>query len=653
MTPIIGGKSFFTAAELAEMKLPGLSSKRKINERAKDERWVLKFDKLGAPLHRERRGRGGGVEYHVDLLPAAARVELAKRGLAGVAEVHAGPPPELQPASLWPWFEAQTDKVKAEAKRRLAILDALDRAERAGMTRTAAVALVSGDYGVSSATLWGWFRLVTGVAPSDRLPHLAPRRKGGGVEVEIDDTIWTILKSDWLRAEKPTFESCYQRALLVATSRGLTLPCVRTLKRRLEREVPAAVVLLRREGPDAVRQVLPAQRRSVEQLHALELVNIDGHKWDVFVRFPNGEIGRPIMVAIQDVYSRKLLAWRFGDTESAVLTRLAFADLFRNYGIPKGCLLDNGRAFASKWITGGAKTRFRFKIREDEPTGLLPGVGINPHWALPYRGSSKPIERTFGIGGIAGDAAKHPAFAGAYTGNSPENKPHNYNEKNAIDWDVFVRVANSEIARLNAKPNRATEMGKGIHSFDDVFNASYANAIISKAGEEQLRLALLTADDVSTDRKTGEIRYLDNRYWAPELSQIAGDRVVVRFDPDDLTLPMHVYSRDGRPLVSAPLVSAVQFLDVQAAKTRMRQEREHRKAVRQAEKLQNLMDAADIAAMLPRHENAAVPEPTVMRPVRHRGSAATAARPIAAEVQEQLDVRDRIGAAVRKLRIVQ
>jgi hypothetical protein len=28
--------------------------------------------------------------------------------------------------------------------------------------------------------------------------------------------------------------------------------------------------------------------------------------------------------------------------------------------------LDNGRAFASKWITGGANTRFRFKVREED-----------------------------------------------------------------------------------------------------------------------------------------------------------------------------------------------------------------------------------------------------------------------------------------------
>src|SRR3546814_11919637 len=78
-----------------------------------------------------------------------------------------------------------------------------------------------------------------------------------------------------------------------------------------------------------------------------------------------------------------------------VTARLVFADLFQNWGIPKGLLADNGRAFASKWLTGGAKTRFRFKVRDEDPTGLLVALGVTIHWAKPYRGQSKPIERGF------------------------------------------------------------------------------------------------------------------------------------------------------------------------------------------------------------------------------------------------------------------
>src|SRR3546814_16811814 len=64
------------------------------------------------------------------------------------------------------------------------------------------------------------------------------------------------------------------------------------------------VIMLRREGDEALRRMLPAQERTVAELHALELVNIDGHKVDVFVKWPDGRIVRPIIIGIQDVYSR-------------------------------------------------------------------------------------------------------------------------------------------------------------------------------------------------------------------------------------------------------------------------------------------------------------------------------------------------------------
>jgi transposase InsO family protein len=651
VTPI-GGKSWFTAAELADLGLPGLSrAKRKINERAAAERWALKVDEAGLPLARPRAGRGGGLEYNIALLPPAARLALAKSEMSGVATVTADAP--LTPASLWPWYEGQSAKVKAEAQRRMAVVSAVERYVDAGLTRSAAVACAGGEHKVSPSTLWTWLQLVAGCSAMDWLPHLAPRRVGGGAEAAIDAEAWTFLISLYLRPEKPTFSSCYYRmAREFAAPRGLAVPNERTLRRKLERDVDPRIVISRRSGADALRATIPHQQRTVAQLHALELVNIDGHKWDVFVRFPDGKIRRPIMIGIQDVFSRKLLAWRMGETEDAVLTRLAFADLFRDYGIPKACLLDNGRAFASKWITGGADTRFRFKIRAEEPLGVLTQLGIATHWALPYRGSSKPIERCWKD--FCDAIAKHPAFAGAYTGNNPMAKPENYGDK-AVDWDVFAKVVSAGIAAHNAKPKRRTEMCRGIHSFDEVFAASYAAAPIGKATDEHLRLALLTADDRSTDRRSGMIELAGNRYWTQELAQIAGSKVTVRFDPDDLTKPIHVYSRDGRFLVTAPVIEQTGFLDMGAAKQRARDEANLKKATKAMIAAEQLLDANALAALLPDHcDEVEIPEPRIVRPVRPRGHSAVALKPQsdAAEPVLKHQPIDRMAAAASRLRLV-
>jgi putative transposase len=76
---------------------------------------------------------------------------------------------------------------------------------------------------------------------------------------------------------------------------------------------------------------------------------------------------------------------------------------------------------------------------------------------------------------------------------------------------------------------------------------------------------------------SGAITLFGNRYWSPELSAIAGKKVTVRFDPDDLTQPVHVYDRAGRFLATVPVLEQTGFLDAGAAQQRARQERELRK----------------------------------------------------------------------------
>lgn len=646
-----GTKTWFTAAELAELALPGLPRiKRKVNERAADERWALAVDSRGAPLARPRAGRGGGLEYSIRILPAIARAELVRRGISIDGQVHASPDDAsgIAASQLWSWYEAQNAKTKAEAERRLDAVQRIERYEAAGLTRSMAVSAVAQEGVAGQSTLWAWLKLVEGIAAHDRLPCLAPRRRGGGCAAPIDPAIWQFYKSFYLRDSKVTLAESYRQTKAFAKKAGLPLPHEKALSRRLEREIDPRVIIARRQGAEALRRSMPAQKRSVAGLHAMEIVNIDGHKFDVFVRLDDGRVIRPIMVAIQDVYSRKILSWRIGETESAVQTRLAFADLFREFGIPKHCLLDNGRAFASKWITGGAVTRFRFKIKEDEPTGLLTSLGIQIHWATPYRGQSKPIER--GFRDLCDSIAKHPAFDGAYTGNKPDAKPESYGSR-AVPFADFVRIASRGIAMHNAREGRRTETARG-RSFDEAFAESYAAAPIGKATPEVMRMALLAAEQINVDRKTGELRFMGNRYWSPSMSGLHGRKVTVRFDPDNLHQACHVYDLAGAYLTSAELLEDAGFLDVASAKKRAKQESDWRKAVRAATEMEDLLTAEQLAAMIPDYEDELeLPEPKVIRAVNHRGTAA--AVKTARRAAPEPDFMDRFAAGVSRLRVVE
>lgn len=622
MTPSGGAKTWFTAAELADLRLPGLPrGRRKINELAQRDRWAFATDSAGAALARARPGRGGGLEYHRALLPHAAAIALAT-AQPPVPANQDGPIAVSSPA--WAWLERQCEDVRVQARARLKAIEAVEALESAGLTRTAAVAAVSGTEQVATSTLWNWIKLISGVERGDRLPAVAPRRQGGGLEAAIHPQAWDYFKSDYLRASKPTIAACYGRVQRAGAEQGWgKLPTIKTFRRKLEREVDPRAILLARAGVDELRRSAPAQERSVAELQALELVNIDGHRWDIFVRWPDGTIARPVMVAIQDVFSRKMLAWRIAETETADSTRLAFADLFRQYGIPGACLFDNGRAFASKMITGGAKSRFRFKVLDSDPQGLMAALGISIHWATPYRGQSKPIERAFGD--FCGRIATHPAFEGAYTGNSPLAKPENYGSK-AIPIEEFRRVVAAEVADHNARLGRETEMGRGVLSFDQVFEQSYATAPIRKASAEHLRMALLAAERVRSDSKTGSIDLYGNRYWAEGMVDHRGEHLVVRFDPEDLHGEIHVYDLAQRYLLTAEVHRAVGFLDREAATRRARFDTQRRKLARGLLEVERRIEADQLAAMLPAHTPEPSLSPNVIRPVRvaQRGSAALA-----------------------------
>lgn len=609
-------QAWFTASELEELGLPGLpGNKRSINRRAQAERWHTRLGPDSRLLVRARKGKGGGVEFHCSLLPGEARIELARRGLIRTRPAEATGGQE----TAWAWFDKQSARVKAKAQRKLEVLETVQLLIEAGSTKSAAVAAASDQHGVGASTIHSWFNLVDGIPRADWLVALADRHRGGGAEAEIHPDLWQAFKSDYLRPEAPTLTSVYRRVGRIAASRGLSMPHERTFRRRLDREIAPEMLILKREGQEALRRATPANRRSVAELQAMEWINIDGHVFDVFVRLPGGKIVRPTMIAMQDVYSRKIVAFRIGTEESAVNTRLCFADLFSEWGIPGHVVMDNGRGFNSKWLTGGTDFRFCFKPRDEDPIGLLPGLGVKLHATLPYRGQSKPIERAFRD--MCADIAKHPAFHGAYTGNNPMAKPENYGNS-AVDWDRFCQVVADEIAEHNARPGRRTEIAKG-RSFDEAFAESYAVAPITKVVDPVvLRMALLAADRKKVKAADGTIEIAGNRYNHPDLIAHRGELVTVRFDPDNLHSPIHVYDDQGRYLVEAMLLADTGFGDIAGAQEAARRTKNMKRRAKELAEAERLLSPEELAALQVNSRASAKPEATVIRP--QRVAAATA-----------------------------
>ena len=81
-------------------------------------------------------------------------------------------------------------------------------------------------------------------------------------------------------------------------------------------------------------------------------------------------------------------------------------------------------------------------------------------------------------------------------------------------------------------------------------------APIGKATEEHLRMALLAADQKRI-QNDGVIHLYGNRYYSQEIGRHAGERVSVRFDPDNLHGDIHVYAQSGGYLGKAEMIVSI------------------------------------------------------------------------------------------------
>ncbi len=316
--------TWYTAADLAG--LPGLpGTDRGLRKLAEREGWPSRS-----------RAKGFGLEYPFNTLPSPAQAALLlrERPLTGdlteglqdtgiTPRLRRAAPSADELASRSTRFARLPASYRAEAHKRLTALLAVQTLVREGQPLTAARELVvarlqsQGD-DCAPITLYRWAKLVEGVPRPQWLHYLAPHYVGRTATADCSPEAWDAFRADYLRPEAPPASDCYDRLQRLAKAHGWTVPSLKTLQRRIDAIAPAVRVLAR-EGEEALMRLFPAQERDHGVFHALEAVNADGHKIDVFVRHPLGHICRPILLGWHDIYSGKVLAWRWGETESADL----------------------------------------------------------------------------------------------------------------------------------------------------------------------------------------------------------------------------------------------------------------------------------------------------------------------------------------------
>ena len=590
-------KEWWTAAEIAAAALPALPNTRQgVDALIKRDRWQE------GSFARRREGRGGGWEYCWKLFPQDARRALLKAAIKPQAPASPSRPTR---DAAWTWFDALPQDVKDEAAARLRVIQAVEAQVACGMQKFVAVSLAANEQrrlGLkgSDKTIFNWFSLIEGVAVEDRLAYLAPRHRAAPPRPKtapMSKEFFDRLKADFLRVDGPTFAASYDLVKELCEAKKWPFPSLRTAERYMA-EIPRVTRVFAREGYSGLAKCFPPQVRDRTGMEAMEGVVADCHKIDVFVLWPGVEKPvRPQIAVFSDLYSNKVLSWRVDRDPNKVAVMSAFGELVETYGIPRHCLFDNGMEFANKWLTGGTRDRFRFKVREDDPLGVLPQMGIQVHFATPAHGQAKPIERSFKD--MADRIARDPRFAGAYVGHKPDAKPENYMSR-AIPLADFVRIFAEGIVRFNARLGRETDVANG-RSFDQAFAESYGRAKIIKATAEQRRLWLMGQHVMTAHKTHGRIKMFKAHYWSEWMSQHAGQKLVCRFDPENLNLGLYIYALTGEFLGYAETQKKTPFFDLASAKEQARVEARRRKVERDLLKEYRTMKVEDLAFEVDAH----------------------------------------------------
>ncbi|KPU84176.1 hypothetical protein JI58_05275 [Marinosulfonomonas sp. PRT-SC04] len=530
-----------------------------IQKRA-DKEWANRVDHIRkAPV--EGGARGSKREYHIAILPPEVQREIVRRDeQAKLKAMQPKTDAQVRKESLWLGHAKASKKNIAKAQKRLDIVNMFEK-QKALSTAKEAEFFVAKEFGVSPKSVQRYRAMVRGICRTDRLPALIASSGTGRPKTKVHEEAFEKIKGDYARNEEPSFQSCYDRLIDVAEANGWEpIPPVQTLKRHVDEDIGFLAMKYAREGEGAVTKLYPAQERDKSCFHAMEAVDADGHLADTMVKFPDGTIGRPIILGFQDLYSNVVVGWRIGLTENTYLIQLAAADMIESFGKPKDIWFDNGSAFWSKVITGGKKNKSRRKFKPSEQLGMLPSLGCTVHATKPYHGQGKPIERFWKD--FCDRVAKHPSCAGAYVGKDVLSKPANYGS-NVVPYAIYEQVVAAEINRHNTKEGRNSKIAAG-RSYAQVYRDSVAqpDVHIPQATEHEVRMLYMAQEDKMIRKDQPAIHIDDNRYWAEELVEYAGRKVTVRYDPKNMYDDLFVYTaKEDRFICRAPCVAAVEFND--------------------------------------------------------------------------------------------
>lgn len=537
-------KLWLTSSEIADLALPGMpTTKRNVNALAEREDWA-RF----SAWCRQRAGRGGGLEYHVNLLPVAARIAYygaeAPAPASGEA-IQAAP----EPAAV------TTSAATLQLDARLAVLGALNHFTRASdLKQTLAISYFVDLYNLGKIDVPEWAAKI--------LPRLAMRtvlrwlsasregetdrlavdrgagRRGQGVldsafDGEIKHFALAVHSFNELYTSRHIYGAVKDHFGARLDAAGIELPGLRGFEIRLKAWKHEHVAgLLKMMDPDGFRSKMRTSGSYAHMApHLNALWQIDASPVDALC-----VDGRHSIYVCIDVWSRRLILYVSKTPRSEAVQQLMRKAILA-WGLPDAVKTDNGSDFVAR-----ATVRLFAKLQVE----AIRSAAFSP-W---QKGFVERSIRTFQT-----DCARMlPGFVGHSVAQRKKIEgrkafAQRLGQQEAVAFNVTMTgEALQGIVDRWADEIYANREHGGIGRVTPFARAASSTRPIRTVDADALATLLMQAPDrdgLRTVSKRG-VRIGEFHYLCPDV--LPGEQVFVRLDPQDAGTIWLFHPEDDRLL---------------------------------------------------------------------------------------------------------
>nr|WP_279031999.1 Mu transposase C-terminal domain-containing protein [Snodgrassella alvi] len=564
---------YINAKELINLGIQTLpSTVKNVIERARRENWP----------NRKRVGRGGGLEYLVNGLPAYILTEVKERLASQILLKlnNQSLPVEynkkkriskslLQETLIYDEVKKLNTKQQEIAYARMSICQEVNKMHDVAnlgikesvryvinqlelgllpeyLTKLIATANArnSNTRSLSFSTLYSWIRAYKGAkTPNERLAALSPKQTKPKTP---------LLAYEWLpdfmafysNANSPNITEAYRRFAKNWIETGnniVNLPSIDVVRRALKKMPVIALERGRKTGA-AYKSLLPYVKRDWLSLSPNDVWIGDGHSFKAKIAHPDhGRPFKPEVTMIVDC-CRMIVGFSVSLAESTIAVADALRIGIKNFGLPLMYYSDNGGGQTGKMI-------------DHEVTGYCARLGVHHETGMPGNPQGRGIIEGLWDSTLIALAKEYDTYTGRGVDSSTKNLMYRklesaFNAENKgkeltaeqkryksklPSWKQFIADVARCIDEYNNRPHRSLpKKNDGIH-----FTPAEYRQIRLEA--DKVEIERLTDSELDTlfmpeevrITKRGLISLMDNSYFHIDLANYHGEQVRVAYDLHD------------------------------------------------------------------------------------------------------------------------